>query len=247
MLAWPSRIAAPLPPFLAESARVPTVRNMLRALRTRIRRAEATGDLCYTPYDTLLDGLWQLWPALPLREKRRFLQHMRPWHDSFQFRSQPGTRLWCARPRPRATCARAIACDADGMLRIAMQDRGAPCEHVHAFDAVVNCTGLDLAVGVRHNTFLSELMQQGLISVDPSGVGLTAALDCRAIAADGHAHDALRVVVPSISGRLVDQMGAEFLAAQIHRALPDWLATVAALQAPQAQTRCSIAHATPDI
>lgn len=253
VLHWPSRIDGPLPHFLAEVARAPTVRNMVRALRARIRQAEAAGDLWYTPYDELRDGLWQLWPSFPLHEKRRFLQRLRPWYDNFRFRSPPQSEAMVRQAEAagrvcfRASRIRAVSCDPDEVLRVAMRDRGSLRERVETFDAVINCTGVDTVAGVRDNPFLSSLMHRGLISVDPTGVGLAVDQDCRAIAADGRVRDALRIVGPPTSGAFADQVGAAFIAARIQRSLADWLRAVEALhgQALQLQASCGggIVHA----
>ena len=246
VLLWPSRIDGPLPPFLVEAAKSPTVRSMVRALRARIRQAEASGDLWYTPYDELRDSVWQLWPAFPLREKRRFLQRMRPWYDNFRFRSPPQNEALvrqaeaAGRIHFHASRIRAVACAPDEVLRVAMRDRGSLHERVQDFDAVINCTGVDTAAGVRDNPFLSSLMRRGLISVDPTGVGLAADQECRAIAADARVCDALRLVGPPTSGAFADQVGAAFIAARIRRSLRDWLKAVEVLrgQARQPQARC---------
>lgn len=233
---WPDRIDAPVPSFVLEAGNRPTARRMVRALRQRIRQVEAAGDLWYTPYDQLRDCFWQVWPTVPLQEKKRFFKRLRPWFDAFRFRSPPQNEAMvreaeeAGRVEFRTTRTRSVASTPGGAIRVVMRDKGAPADRVQDFDAVINCTGLDAAAGTKDNPFLAALMQRGLIVIDPTGVGLAADDDCRAIGADGRAMDTLRMIGPPINGTFADQVGVAFIAASIRRALPSMLAAIDALQ-----------------
>lgn len=234
---WPTRIDGPMAPFLLEAGSSPTMRKLMRVLRERISEVEAAGDLWYTPYDEVRDSVWQVWPTLPMHEKKRFLKRLRPWFDNFRFRSPPQNEAMVRQAEAaggvefRASRIRGVECAPNGAIRVAMRDRGSPVDRLQEFDAVINCTGLDSAAGVRDNPFLSSLMRQGFISVDPTGVGLAADQDCRAIAADGRVLDTLRIIGPPTNGTFPDQVGAAFIAAHIRRALPSWLEAVEVLHA----------------
>lgn len=232
---WPSRIDGPVAPYILEAGTSPTVRKLMRALRERIRKVEAAGDLWYTPYDELRDCLWQVWPTVPLNEQKRFLRRLRPWFDNFRFRSPPQNDAMVRQAEAvglvefRTTRIRSAERSSNGTIRVVMRDRGATGDRVQEFDAVINCTGLDSAAGVRDNPFLSSLMRQQIISVDSTGIGLAAEDDCRAIGADGRVRDNLRLIGPPTNGSFADQVGAAFIAAHIRRALPSLLAAVKAL------------------
>lgn len=234
---WPERIDGPVAPFLLQAGNPPTVRKLVRALRDRIREVEATGDLWYTPYDQVRDSLWQVWPTLPLDEKRRFLRKVRNWFDAFRYRSPPQNEAMvrdaetAGQVMLRTTRIRSVERAPDGAIRVVMRDRGAPTDRTEVFDAVVNCTGLDPAGGARANPFLASLIQERFICVDSTGVGFAADAELRAIAPDGHAQGALRLVGPPTSGTFADQVGIAFIAAHVRRALPSLLATLGALPA----------------
>jgi uncharacterized NAD(P)/FAD-binding protein YdhS len=67
-----------------------------------------------------------------------------------------------------------------------------------------------------------------MCTVDPTGLGVLVDPACRAIAADGRALDALRVLGPPTAGVFGDPLGTVFIAAQIARVLDDLLETLAA-------------------
>lgn len=231
-----ARVEGPVAPFILSAGNPPTMRRLLRALRERIRTVEATGDLWYTPYDELRDVLWQVWPTVPLREKIRFLKRLRPWWDTYRFRSPPQNEAMvreaeaCGRVAFQTARVRSVVQTQDGAIRVVLHDRDTQNERIESFDAVINCTGLDSAAGARDNPVLATLLRQGLISVDATGIGFAVDAGCRAIGADGRAHDALRIIGPPTNGTFGDQVGAPFIAARIRRTLPSLLAALAAQQ-----------------
>lgn len=229
---WPSRIDSAVPPFILAAGPSPTARKLLRALRERIREVEAAGDLWYTPYDELRDSFWQVWPTVPLAEKKRYLKRLRPWFDNFRFRSPPQNDAMVRQAEAAgliqfgSTRIHAAERLSGGVIRVFMRDRGASVERTQDFDAVINCTGLDPAAGIKDNPFLSSLMRRDLVCVDSTGVGLAADDVCRSISANGRVRDTLRLIGPPTNGSFADQVGAAFIAARIRRALPSLLATI---------------------
>lgn len=232
---WPDRINGPVAPFLLEAGSPPTVRKLVRVLRERIRQVEAAGDLWYTPYDQVRDCFWQLWPTVPLQEKKRFLKRLRPWFDAFRFRTPPQNEAMVREAEAagrvvfRTARIRSVGIAPDGGIRVVMRDLNAPTDRAQDFDAVINCTGLDPAAGASDNPFLSSLIQGGWISIDPTGVGFAALPDCSAIGRDGGARSGLRLIGPPINGSFADQVGAAFIAAHIQRALPSMLEALGAM------------------
>src|SRR5690606_39016601 len=106
-------------------------------------------------------------------------------------------------------------------LRVRFAPRGGDEERVECFDAIVNCTGLDAAAGVRANPLLASLVADGALSVDETGIGFAVDARCRAIGADGRPDARLRVIGPPAAGTSGDPLGAMFIAAQVYRMRPD--------------------------
>jgi uncharacterized NAD(P)/FAD-binding protein YdhS len=96
------------------------------------------------------------------------------------------------------------------------------------FDYVINCTGLDPMFGAGDNPFLSDLMQQGILRADPTGIGFDVDSECRPIGRDGSASARLRVAGPPTAGSRGDPLGVIFIAPHIRRMIPGLLAEIGA-------------------
>ena len=75
------RVLTLVPEFLripADTASTGKLRRWLVALRNRIANGQAQGDSWQAGFDELRDGVWQLWPTLPLDDRRRFIRHLKP-------------------------------------------------------------------------------------------------------------------------------------------------------------------------
>ena len=233
------RIEGPLPPFVERCGTHPTGRGLLRAVRSRIRDGAATGETWHAGFDEFRDVLRQVWTRVEDREKRRILRHVRALYDVHRFRAPPQNdaivRDAEADGRVTFRAARLLSAQAAGggraiELRLAPKDTGRVASET--FDAVVNCIGLDPSAGVRRNPLLGALVHEGLLTIDPTGLGFAVDARCRAIPARGGASGALRVVGPPTAGSLADPLGAVFIAVQIRDALSDLIARTPGGPAP---------------
>lgn len=227
--AWPrvlDLINADLPDWLRD-ATPRTARGWTRALRRRIEVGLARGDTWHAGFDELRNTVWRAWPLLPPAEQRRFLQRLRTWYDMHRFRTPPMTdeRVRAAEAagqvRYRAARVQSVSARPDGGLQACWADADGPqCE---PFDAVFNCTGLDGAAQAGDNPLLASLRAQGLLQPDAAGLGHAVDANGCALGADGQPQPRLRVIGPPTAGTFGDPLGAMFIAAQVHRMLPDWL------------------------
>ena len=228
------RIAGPPPVFLSADDVPRTALRWLRALRAEIARIEAGGGLWYQPFDDLRDAVWQLWPTLPAPEKRRFQRRLRTWYDVHRYRSPPQNQgivdAALAEGRIRFVAARlqsASAVAEDRGIAVAWRQPGESAARQQVFDTVINCTGLDALAGLSSNPFLVSAIQRGWLRRDACAMGLEVDARCCAVGADGTVRPTLRLVGPPTVGTFGDPIGAMFIAAQIHRLLPDALHTLA--------------------
>lgn len=231
------RVLGPAPDWLLQAE--PSARAWLRALRARVR---AAGGHWYPDFDALRDTVWQLWLRLPLAQQQRFLRRLRPWYDVHRFRSPPPTEAIVnaaiASGRVQPLAARLRGLRAEGRTLVAqLQAAGADAPHPARFDAVVNCTGLDVASRTAGNPLLRSLVAQGWLQPDAVGVGYAVDAQCRPIGRDGAAREHLRLVGPPTLGTFGDPGGAMYIAAQIHRMVPGLLAALGgSVSAPPART-----------
>lgn len=228
------RILGPAPAFLTTPDVEPSLRSWVRALRTRIRAVQAQGGSWHAAFDDLRDSVWELWPRLPTAQKRRLLKKMRTWYDVHRFRAPPQNDAIVN----AAQAAGRITYRAARLQAVTPTD-GTPALHVdfktadggvvrEAYDVVVNCTGLDVASRAAANPVLSALLRQGWLTPDDCGIGFAVDGTCRPISQDGQTRPRVRLIGPPTVGTFGDPAGAMFIAAQIHRILPDMLDVLAA-------------------
>jgi uncharacterized NAD(P)/FAD-binding protein YdhS len=224
------RLANPVPEFLQAAGPTPTVRALLRALRQRIRQVNAEGVGWTVPFDELRDALWQLWPRLPLAQKQRFFQRLRVWYDVHRFRSVPQTdtavqkALAAGQLQFWAGQVQSVSASGTGVL-LSLSHKGEGGRHssAEAFDAVVNCTGLDTAAGLAENPLLQALSTQGHVRLDDARMGLAVDAQCCALNAQGQSQADLRVLGPATLGTFGDPIGAMFIGGHVARTVPDML------------------------
>lgn len=236
------RLLAPAPTFLTQSGVAPTLRSWVRALRSRIREVERQGGNWYAAFDELRDSVWQLWPRLPTAQKRRFLKKMRTWYDVHRFRAPPqNDAIVCAaeaagRIEFRATrLLSVLPLEGKRTLQIRFKGAGGASDREEEFDTIVNCTGLDVASRLASNPFLLSLVKQQWLKPDDCGVAFAVDANCNAVGGDGVTRPTIRLIGPLTAGTFGDPLGAMFIAAQIHRTLPDILNTLdKAAKAPEA-------------
>jgi uncharacterized NAD(P)/FAD-binding protein YdhS len=221
------------PPEYARS--IPTAHGLSKALRARIAETVAAGGEWQVPFDELRDSVWRIWPRLPLAERRRFLRHLRAWYDAHRFRAPPQNAAIAAAVEREGRLAfrkgRLREARASGEGRVDVRWAEAGGRSVEArFAAVVNCSGLDPAGGAATNPFLADLLAQGLLRADPTGLGFEVDGECRPIGRNGVAVRGLRVIGPPTLGSCGDPLGAIFIAPQVCRVLPGLLADCASIR-----------------
>ncbi|MBL0920107.1 MAG: FAD/NAD(P)-binding protein [Hydrogenophaga sp.] len=230
------RVLGPAPDFLLQAE--PTLRAWVKALRAQARHAQGNW---YPGFDALRDTVWQLWPRLPQAQQRRFLKRLRTWYDVHRFRSPPQTEaivnraIANGRVQHRAARLRGVRADGQALVAQLQSPRDAAARE-ERFDVLVNCTGLDVAARTANNPLLQSLRVQGWLQSDALGVGYAVDAQCRLLGSDGQARARVRLVGPPTLGTFGDPGGAMYIAAQIHRIVPDVLATlgIAGGNAPQA-------------
>jgi uncharacterized NAD(P)/FAD-binding protein YdhS len=217
------RIQGPVPPFIANAPR--TARGYLHALRAAIR---AAGDDWYGPFDEVRDTVWKLWPMLDVREKKRFLRRLRPWYDVHRFRTPPQNEALVreAELGGRVTFHRAHVLSTRPVgdrIEVAWVDPATGARSTRAFDAVINCTGLDASCGAHDNPLLAGLLARGVLQRDATGFGFEVDARCRPVSRVGTAHPRLRMLGPPTAGSFGDPLGVLFIAPQVARVVPDLL------------------------
>lgn len=119
-------------------------------------------------------GLWRSWS---LKERRRFLRHLRPWWDIHRHRMAPlvARRVQEMRKAGELT-VRAGTIEsldlADDEVRVEWRARGTRRPQTLMVDAVVNCTGPSGEIDFADQRLIEALLARGLARPDACRLGL---------------------------------------------------------------------------
>lgn len=248
-------VMAAVPAFIA--GQPATARHWLRAVRAEISRQKLAGHGWHSTFDAVRNAAWKIWPRLPLDEQRRFLRRLGAYYDVHCFRTPPMNEQLVREAEQRGFL-RFVAARI-GRIETPRDSLKVKAELVEArtgsrvemeFDFIVNCTGLEHAAATRANPFLRSLLEVGLLRPHGNGLGFDVGANCEAYDASGRPQPGLRVIGPPSAGASGDPLGAIFIAAQVHRILPDVMdkleAPINAFEATQREPRTNRRSKTED-
>lgn len=150
----------------------------------------------------------ELWHALDLDQRKRFLRHLRPWWDIHRHRVAPqiGEQIDAAKARGQLSIVSGrveIGQTTDDKVEVTIVRRGSDVSEKRSFDRVVDCRGPRNEVDV-HVPLHAQLVQDGKLRPDPLNQGLDVALDEALIGRDGAPSDRLYILGPPTRGRYTE-------------------------------------------
>ncbi|WP_455230114.1 FAD/NAD(P)-binding protein [Geopseudomonas aromaticivorans] len=155
----------------------PTARSYLYEIRRQVELHAHDGLDWRDLLAALRSFTPELWRRLPDVERRRFLRHLQPYWDVHRHRVAPVSyrcfeqALAHGRIKPVAGRIKAIEPCAEG-LRVSIQRRcGERVEQIKVA-RVVNCTGPNADLRRVEDGLIAQLREEGLIQLDPYGLGL---------------------------------------------------------------------------
>jgi uncharacterized NAD(P)/FAD-binding protein YdhS len=159
----------------------PTAFGALRAVR---RAARHEPD-----WRSTVDGLRSVtqatWQSLPLAERERFLRHVQPYWDTHRHRIAPSIGRLVAEARDcgqlHVYAGRVVGVNA-ASVRIKLRHAG---ERALEVKRVINCTGPETNLARLDDPLVQHLLERGLVSPDPLGLGFTTVSDGRLVDARG--------------------------------------------------------------
>jgi len=191
---------------------VTSVRQLTRQIREEIGRAAAEGISWHAVLDSVRSQAQAIWPQLSVEERRRLVRHLRPFWDVHRFRIAP---------QIEAAIDQAVASGQMRVLAASVQDASQSGEEIaitlretrsrrvinHHFDAVVIATGPAHGGIIGNQPFLRDLAAQGLVALDPTGLGLACDRQSRLLDEHGNATPRLLVAGPLARGTFGELMG----------------------------------------
>jgi uncharacterized NAD(P)/FAD-binding protein YdhS len=215
-----------LPRSHASTAAVLTPRgdlgSPLEALRTMRRHAKAVG--WRDAVDSIRPVTQTIWRDWPLKERRRFLRHLRPWWDVHRHRMAPAVTAeihsLMAAGGLTVTAGRILSLDLDedGAVILRFREKGESALRQRRFAAVINCTGPHGDLAVADSPLLADLRLQGLVRNDPLSLGLDVDEHGRALGRNGRSVAGLFVVGPLTRGAVWESMAVPDLRNQAAQA-----------------------------
>jgi uncharacterized NAD(P)/FAD-binding protein YdhS len=192
----------------------PDVSNILAAdglgtIVTAVRRTVRSHDdpnAWHAVIDAMRPYNAQLWSRLSLRDKRRFLRHVRPYWETHRHRCAPpihqifaSMRVCNAVVLHRARVQRAYVAGQDEIAISLGQRVEATTIRVNH---VVNCAGPDCNYRQLDSALIRDLLDQGLAKADATGLGLATATSGRLVSADGTVSDSIYTLGPPLKGAM---------------------------------------------
>ena len=197
-----------------EFARTPpqTALELLVRLRRTIGAAAAAGLPWQAAIDAARRDGQSIWQALPERQQRALLRHLRPFWEVHRYRMAPQIRAVLERRRAEGTLTVLAAAlgpveRLERGLRCELLPRGAGAVRQVEAEAFVVTTGPAHGRLLAGNPALRSLAQQGLLQADRLGLGLMTDRSHQAIGTDGTATATLLVAGPLSRGTFGELMG----------------------------------------
>jgi uncharacterized NAD(P)/FAD-binding protein YdhS len=181
------------------------LRAMVAAVRRTFRRYEDPAA-----WRAIVDAMRphniRLWSALSLRDRRRFLRHVRPYWEIHRHRCAPsahrvfsGQQARNAIITHRARIDGAHASAQDG-VSVSLRRRDGAAKIL--VDHVVNCAGPDCDYRRLDSPLIRNLLDQGLACADATGLGLSTAPSGALIDANGTASRSIFTLGPPMKGSM---------------------------------------------
>jgi uncharacterized NAD(P)/FAD-binding protein YdhS len=166
-----------------------TVSSATREVRRQIDLATQSDVDWRSVIDSLRPWTSTIWKQWPLKERRRFLRHMRPFWEASRHRLPPPTHqaieelIACGTLRVLAGRV-TEATQQDTKVDVSILLRGTRETVSLSTDRIINCTGSGTCDRVQE-PFIERLLEMGLASYDPLRIGIGTDDHGRLIGASG--------------------------------------------------------------
>lgn len=178
---------------------------LLRLLRRESELALSRGGTWQQIVDQLRPFMQDVWQAMPIQERRRFLRHLRPWWDIHRHRisGHVADRIDAVRVRSqlKIRAGRIRSYDVRGD-RVALTYRQRGSDRLASVTAarVVNCSGPGCDFDRIADPLVRQLLRDGLVRPDALKLGLDVSGNCALLSREGAITPNLFAVGPATKG-----------------------------------------------
>ena len=180
-----------------------SMRSLFRAVRTLAAETAGRGGDWRELMNVLRGHAPQLWRRMPVRERQRFLRHVRPYWDIHRHRLPRQTLAEIeklrAEHRLSVHAGRIMSLErAGGQVRVTWRPRGTRAQATLLVDRVINCTGPNYDPRRSRDPLMLCLLAQGLAVPDSLGLGVRTAAFGALLDAHGRPVNGLYYVGPML-------------------------------------------------
>lgn len=185
-----------------------SILSIVKDLRRQIHANRAAGFCWRISIDALRPVSNRIWSSLPLKDRRTFLRHLRPYWESYRHRMAPPIAsaiqgfLDQGRLTLTAGRVRKLARAGDAIDVQVARSNGADL-HL-TVDRVINCTGIQENYNHSPRPLVRQLIHDGLACANEQGVGFRTDARGALIDANGAASDVLFTLGPPRRGELFE-------------------------------------------
>jgi uncharacterized NAD(P)/FAD-binding protein YdhS len=197
--------ALPAPWVFEEAPLGTSLVKLLRLARATCREAEAQGRGWRVVIDGLRPHTQRLWQELSLRERARFLRHLRPWWDVHRHRTAPliMERILEARDSGQLRLLTGRISSKDrrpGGFAVTVAPRGGQLPLSLMVDRIIDCSGPRTDCTKIDQPLLRQLLREGRIRPDPLRLGIEVEPDGAVVGRNGRAATDLFAIGPITKG-----------------------------------------------
>ncbi len=184
-----------------------TTRGLVRLVRDQIRAASAAGCDWRPVVDALRSVTQVIWRSLPVKERKRFLRHVRPYWEVHRHRIAPEIDDTISKLLldGQATLYAGRVTDyreSSDHVEVVLRERKARTQRSLRVDRVINCTGPETDCRRIEDSLITSLLAQGLARPDDLFLGLDVDSEGAMIDSSGTPSDSLYAIGPARKGCL---------------------------------------------
>lgn len=179
----------------------PNAADYLRAVRQELELASGTDADWRDIIGSLRAATPTLWQALSIKERRRFIRHLRTFWDTHRHRCAPALGRLLDAERADGSlhvlAGRVAGYEdhADG-VEVLWKPRGAERLERLSVGCVINCTGPESDTRTTRESLIAQLRDEGLLTPDDLGLGLLVDAEYRLVDQNGRSSPVLHYVGP---------------------------------------------------
>jgi uncharacterized NAD(P)/FAD-binding protein YdhS len=214
-----------------------SVNALTRFLRREVERAAATGGAWQPIIDELRPFTVDVWQTMTIRDRQRFLRHLRPWWDVHRHRmaAEVADRIEAARDNGQLRILAGRVRDytvKEDRVGVIYHPRGQ--DRPECIDAarVINCAGPGADYDRISDPLIRSLLQDGSVRPDALRLGLDVTTNCALLNKEGAISRRLFAVGPVTKGTFWEMTAVPDIRRQTEK-LAEHLAGLVKAAAPQ--------------